>query len=75
MKPKILLIISKMASALFIGSSVYAGGMGGGGMMGGGEYLMIKSMFAKIKQNYFLAIVLGCAIPTVGIASMGEISI
>jgi Spy/CpxP family protein refolding chaperone len=36
MKPKILLIISTIASALFIGSLVYAGGMGGGGMMGGG---------------------------------------
>ena len=38
MKPKILLIISTIASALFIGSLVYAGGMGGGmggGMMGG----------------------------------------
>jgi len=35
MKPKILLIISTMASALFIGSLVYAGGMGGGGMGGG----------------------------------------
>ena len=35
MKPKILMIISTIASALFIGSLVYAGGMGGG-MMGGG---------------------------------------
>ena len=35
MKPKILLIISTIASALFIGSLVYAGGMGGGGMGGG----------------------------------------
>ncbi|MEJ2731470.1 MAG: periplasmic heavy metal sensor [Deltaproteobacteria bacterium] len=36
MKPKFLLIIATMASALFIGSLVYAGGMGGGGMGGGG---------------------------------------
>jgi Spy/CpxP family protein refolding chaperone len=39
MKPKFLLIIAATASALFIGSWVYAGGMGGmagGGMMGGG---------------------------------------
>jgi len=35
MKPKFLLIIATMASAVFIGSLVYAGGMGGG-MMGGG---------------------------------------
>ena len=35
MKPKILLIISTIASVLFIGSLAYAGGMGGG-MMGGG---------------------------------------
>ena len=35
MKSKILLTISTIASALFIGSLVYAGGMGGG-MMGGG---------------------------------------
>ena len=34
MKSKILLTISTIASALFIGSLVYAGGMGGG-MMGG----------------------------------------
>ena len=35
MKPKILLIVSAMASAPFIGSWVYAGGMMGGGMGGG----------------------------------------
>lgn len=38
MKPKILLILAAMVSALFIGSLIYAGGMSGGGngMMGGG---------------------------------------
>jgi len=36
MKPKFSLIIAAMASAVFLGSLVYAGGMGGGGMMGGG---------------------------------------
>jgi Spy/CpxP family protein refolding chaperone len=35
MKPKFLLIIAAMASAVFIGSLVYAGGMMGGGMGGG----------------------------------------
>ncbi len=35
MKPKVLLIISAIASGLFIGSLVYAGGMMGGGMGGG----------------------------------------
>jgi hypothetical protein len=50
MKPKLLLIIAAMASALFIGSWVYAGGIGGGmrggkfgggghGMMGGGHMM------------------------------------
>lgn len=49
MKPKFLLIIAAMASAVFIGSWVYAGGMGGSmgsgmgsggnGMMGGGSMM------------------------------------
>jgi len=53
MKPKILLIMSTMASALFIGSLVYAGGMGGGmgggGMMGGG---MGGGMMGGYGQGY-----------------------
>lgn len=43
MKPKFLLIIAAMASAVFIGSWVYAGGMGGsmgGGMGSGGNGMM-----------------------------------
>ena len=31
---------------------------------------MIKSIFAKIKQNHFLAMVLCCAIPIVGILAL-----
>jgi Spy/CpxP family protein refolding chaperone len=48
MKPKILMIISTIASALFIGSWVYAGGMGGG-MMGGG---MGGGMMGGYGQGY-----------------------
>ena len=51
MKPKILLIISTMASALFIGSLVYAGGMGGGGMMGGGMMGGYGQGFSNPWQN------------------------
>ncbi len=43
MKPNFLLIIAAMASAVFIGSWVYAGGMGGsmgGGMGSGGNGMM-----------------------------------
>ena len=35
-----------------------------------GKHLMIKSIFAKIKQNHFLAMVLCCAIPIVGILAL-----
>ena len=49
MKPKILLIMSTTASALFIGSLVYAGSMGGGGMMGGG---MGGGMMGGYGQGY-----------------------
>jgi Spy/CpxP family protein refolding chaperone len=49
MKPKFLLIIAAMASAVFIGSLVYAGGMGGGGMMGGG---MGGGMMGGFGQGY-----------------------
>jgi len=31
---------------------------------------MIKATFAKIKQNHFLAMVLGCAIPVLGILAL-----
>jgi uncharacterized membrane protein YdjX (TVP38/TMEM64 family) len=35
-----------------------------------GKHLMIKSIFAKIKQNHLLAMVLCCAIPVVGILAL-----
>lgn len=35
-----------------------------------GKHLMIKSLFLKIKQNHFLAMVLCCAIPTIGILTL-----
>jgi len=35
-----------------------------------GKHLMIKAIFAKIKQNHFLAMVLCCAIPIVGILAL-----
>ena len=35
-----------------------------------GKHLMINGRFAKIKQNHFLAMVLGCGIPIVGILAL-----
>jgi hypothetical protein len=54
MKPKILLIIGAMASAVFIGSWVYAGGMGGmGGGMGGGHMMGYGQGYSNPWQNQY----------------------
>jgi Spy/CpxP family protein refolding chaperone len=62
MKPKFLLIIAAMASAVFIGSWVYAGGMGGSmgggmgsggnGMMGGGSMMGSGQGYSNPWQDY-----------------------
>ncbi len=51
MKPKFLLVIAAMASAVFIGSLVYAGGMGGG-MGSGGNGMMGGGMMGGYGQGY-----------------------
>jgi len=36
---------------------------------------MLKSLFEKIKQNYFFAMVLCCAIPLVGIMALSSLGV
>ena len=36
---------------------------------------MIKSIFTKIKQNHFLAMILCCAIPVIGILALSYLGV
>jgi len=36
---------------------------------------MIKSIFTKIKQNHFLAMMLCCAIPVIGILALSSLGV
>ena len=52
MKPKILLLTGAIAFVIFIGSFVYAGGMGGGGMGGGSNGMMGGGHMMGYGQGY-----------------------
>jgi hypothetical protein len=40
-----------------------------------GKHIMIKSIFTKIKQNHFLAMILCCAIPVIGILALSSLGV